>query len=77
VPDVGYELANEDGEIVATAELGWPQIKVGLLRDEEFQYTGQFIAAGWRTFPVAEVLADPESYIPCSLIEGMVQYENS
>ncbi len=58
-PEPGFELADEAGEIVAQAELAWPEWQVALLREEELEYEAAFVAAGWRTLPLAEVVEDP------------------
>lgn len=63
VPEVGYELMNAQGEIIATAELGWPALKIAWLREDEIEYSAAFIQQGWQTFPLSQVLAFPESYI--------------
>ncbi|MBI2876122.1 MAG: hypothetical protein HYY20_04505 [Candidatus Tectomicrobia bacterium] len=59
-----YELVDAQGEIVATAELGWEGLRVAFLREEERAYARSFEDAGWRAFPLVEAMADPESYIP-------------
>jgi DEAD/DEAH box helicase domain-containing protein len=34
--EAGYELTSEAGIIIATAELGWPELKIALLQQTEF-----------------------------------------
>lgn len=54
LPEVGYELADEAGEIVATAELAWEAARVAVLtaRDEEFR--AAFEARGWAVLSATE-----------------------
>jgi hypothetical protein len=47
-PTVGYELAGDDGCIVADAELGWPGARVAVVLSREFE--AAFRAAGWEVF---------------------------
>ena len=63
VPEAGYELANENGEIVAEAELGWPDINLAFLQTEQIEFSEVFKQYGWRTFPLKDVIADPENYL--------------
>ena len=63
VPEVGFELSEDTGRVLAEAELAWPGHKVAVLladRDEDF---AAFEAAGWRVFTetmpnLAEALAN-------------------
>jgi DEAD/DEAH box helicase domain-containing protein len=47
-PTVGYELAGDDGCIVAEAELGWPDARVAVVLSRDFD--AAFRAAGWEVF---------------------------
>lgn len=47
-PTVGYELAGTDGCIVGDAELGWPDAKVAVALNNDFEVA--FRAAGWQVF---------------------------
>lgn len=38
MPKAGYELTSEAGIIIATAELGWPELKIALLQQNELGY---------------------------------------
>jgi DEAD/DEAH box helicase domain-containing protein len=59
LPILGFELANEVGAIVAEAELGWPELRIAMLREDQRDFLTVFKAAGWRAFVAAEV-ANPE-----------------
>jgi len=67
-PEAGFELVDDKGEIVATAELAWAELKISFLLEEELLYRKAFEEAGWQVFPLSEVLADPDSII--SLHQG-------
>lgn len=62
-PEPGYELAGASGEVVGEAELGWPDRKLAVLLGEQSQWAEVFEAAGWRTVPLVEVLADIEAFL--------------
>jgi len=63
LPEAGYELQGADGEIIASAELGWETLKVAFLTDDEIEYQDQFMARGWKTIPMVEILNEPEKYM--------------
>jgi DEAD/DEAH box helicase domain-containing protein len=63
LPEAGYELCNEKGEIIAVAELGWPEQKVAFLLEEEMEYKQIFVSVGWRIAPLREVMVNLEQYI--------------
>ena len=67
VPEIGYELVNDQNEIVASSELGWADKKIAFLREDELDYATAFEKSGWKVFPINEVLANPESYIDLSI----------
>jgi DEAD/DEAH box helicase domain-containing protein len=49
LPQVAFELQDGQGEIVAEAELAWPERRVaGLLREQEV-FSAVFEASGWTT----------------------------
>lgn len=60
VPEVGFELQDPHGRIVATAELAWPDARIALLREDEMEYLGAFEGVGWRALPLAEGISDPD-----------------
>jgi DEAD/DEAH box helicase domain-containing protein len=49
-PEVGYELANERGKVIAEAELAWPGAKVAVLLTDDDQDV--WAQAGWCAFTV-------------------------
>jgi DEAD/DEAH box helicase domain-containing protein len=59
LPEPGFELCDEKDEIIATAELGWPDKKIAFLKDYEKEYEQIFDAKGWRTMALDAVIADP------------------
>jgi DEAD/DEAH box helicase domain-containing protein len=61
LPEPGFELTAEGGEIVATAELAWPDSRVAVLLDHEADYLNDFVAAGWRVFLAGTIQGTPES----------------
>jgi DEAD/DEAH box helicase domain-containing protein len=63
VPEAGYELAGLDGEIVASAELAWEELKIAFLIEDELACLYQFEQEKWRSYPMQEVLENPEKYI--------------
>ncbi|MEN8166456.1 MAG: hypothetical protein ABFR65_03145, partial [Pseudomonadota bacterium] len=54
IPTVGYELQNHDGEVIAEAELAWPEHRVAGLLDEQDEFLSIFQSAGWRAFRLDE-----------------------
>jgi DEAD/DEAH box helicase domain-containing protein len=53
-PEPGFELAGADGEISATAEFAWEELKIALLTPEEMKYQGIFEASGWKAIAISE-----------------------
>ncbi len=58
LPQPGYELQVETGEIIGIAELGWEALKIAFLTDEEMAYQNKFLEVGWKTVPLRDVLND-------------------
>ena len=52
-PQVGYELADSAGKVLAEAELAWPERKVAVLHGEEMD-AAAFAGAGWHVLCTAE-----------------------
>jgi DEAD/DEAH box helicase domain-containing protein len=50
LPEVGYELQDEQGRVCAEAELAWPSKKVAMLLPEQDGAKAEFVAQGWRVF---------------------------
>lgn len=63
IPEAGFELVCENNEIIASAELGWEDLKIAFLTDEEIQYQGRFLNFAWKTVPISEVLADTQKFM--------------
>jgi len=50
-PDcIGFELTNDQGEVIAEAEVAWVQEMVALLRDDQQVSREVFEAAGWKAY---------------------------
>jgi hypothetical protein len=54
-PEVGYELADTNGCIIAYAELAWPVYRIAVLLSDQEEFRDQFIANGWQ-------ILSPESF---------------
>jgi DEAD/DEAH box helicase domain-containing protein len=63
VPEVGYELEGQEGEVIATAELAWIELKIVFLLEEEQAFESKFNEAGWSANLLTEVLDNPEKYL--------------
>ena len=70
VPEAGYELVGENDEIIASAELGWEDLKIAFLTDDEIEYQSKFLNFGWKTVPLSEVLADTQKFTSIKDIYG-------
>lgn len=62
-PEPGYELAGGSGEVVATAELAWPNLRLALLLDSEPHSEAVFQAARWKTQFIAAVQINPHEFL--------------
>jgi hypothetical protein len=56
-------LVEEDGEVIASAELAWENLKIAFLTDEELGGIELFEQKEWRAHPLKDVLAEPERFI--------------
>jgi DEAD/DEAH box helicase domain-containing protein len=63
VPQFGYELENDRGEIVGEAFLAWIDQKVVMIFDEYESDQATFANAGWQAFLVSDFEQDPQSLI--------------
>lgn len=61
LPEPGYELAGTQGEVIATAELAWPDKKKACLRPGEMEQASEFTKQGWTVKPLGDVLGDREA----------------
>jgi hypothetical protein len=50
LPEVGYELQDEQGRVCAEAELAWPSKQVALTLPEQAEAGAEFVAQGWKVF---------------------------
>ena len=50
LPEVGYELQDEQGRVCAEAELAWPSKQVALLLPEQAEAEPEFVAQEWKVF---------------------------
>ena len=48
VPEVGFELLDTRGAVLAEAELGWPTYEVAVLLPDQDVHIAEFQRAGWR-----------------------------
>ncbi|MEB3174651.1 MAG: DEAD/DEAH box helicase, partial [Cyanobacteriota bacterium] len=61
LPEVGYELEDEDGgALTVPAELAWPESQIALFL-QETDWSG-FTDQGWSAYTLTTVQADPESF---------------
>lgn len=51
-PVVGFELLEERGRVVATAELAWPKQKLVLLLPGEYEHSSRFADTGWKVVQI-------------------------
>ena len=54
VPEVGFELEDGTGEIVAEAELAWPRERVAVLRDDQADERTTFSRADWHVYSIGD-----------------------
>ena len=53
VPEVGYELLDDKGRVVAESEMAWPAARVAVLLPDSGD-VAKFESAGWDCFVVTE-----------------------
>jgi DEAD/DEAH box helicase domain-containing protein len=58
VPEAGYELAADNDEIIAGAEIGWEDMKIALLTEDENEFQETFLNRGWYVFAISDMLND-------------------
>jgi DEAD/DEAH box helicase domain-containing protein len=61
VPEVGYELPDSQGVVVAEAELAWPRAKVCVLLVSQEEFAAAWAGAGWRPVLLASDWSDTVS----------------
>ena len=65
IPEIGLELVDEKGVVIADAELAWPTVKLAVLRLDQEDMENIWQAAGWTTLMLDEIY---------ELIEGQPWY---
>lgn len=63
LPQCGFELNNEQGEIIAEAFLAWPEVKCVIIFDEFDDDRTTFTQAGWNVFLNSELDKDIQSLL--------------
>ena len=61
VPEVGFELADGKGAVLAEAELAWPKERVAVLHGEQAENVAAFERAGWQAHLAEGDVAEPVS----------------
>ncbi|MFH1621629.1 MAG: DEAD/DEAH box helicase [Candidatus Omnitrophota bacterium] len=56
IPEVGYELQLDNGEIIAEAELAWESKKIAILSDKQNSYKEIFTQYKWKIFMIADAI---------------------
>ena len=63
LPEVGYELADERGHVIAEAEAAWPDRRVAILDSAQAESADRFVRAGWRWFSAETLLPDTDQVL--------------
>ena len=63
VAEAGYELIGKQGEVIAGAELGWEELKIAFLTEEQMMGRGNFEKMGWKTEAMENVMGAPNNYM--------------
>ena len=45
--NIGYEVEGPDGEVIATVEIAWPDLKIGFLTEEQLEDKEKLESEGW------------------------------
>ena len=53
--NIGYEVEGDDGEVFATVEIAWPDLKVGYLTDDQMNDKQKLEDAGWTIIDMLNV----------------------
>lgn len=51
---IGYEIEGDDGEVIATVEIAWPDKKIGYLTVEQLEDKEVLEAAGWKILSITD-----------------------
>jgi len=63
LPQPGYELSGPAGEVIAAAELAWPEFKLALLLESESGLSSTFLEECWTTQGFASVHGNPQEFL--------------
>lgn len=66
LPELGMELADDKGTVLADAELCWPAARMAVLRDDQVDLAPAWQDAGWQTWALDENMA---------CINGVIWYQ--
>jgi putative helicase len=53
--NIGYEVTGDDGEVVATIEIAWPEEKIGFMTAEQSEDREKMESIGWRILDLITV----------------------
>ncbi len=67
VPEVGFELESDTGEIIGEAELAWAEQKVALLTQAHLRFKDAFTSLGWWAVEIESVLDDQAGFLDRAL----------
>jgi DEAD/DEAH box helicase domain-containing protein len=70
LPEAGFELTDASGEIVATAELAWPDQMIAIVLERDADGVHRFEAAGWRVFNAASAVGAPDMILDLLPVAG-------
>ncbi|MDZ7697617.1 MAG: DUF1998 domain-containing protein [Deltaproteobacteria bacterium] len=63
IPEVGFEMTDETGEVIAEVELGWPDVKVAIIAEWQKDFQATLEGLGWRVYPLDDATDRPEDVI--------------
>lgn len=63
LPEPGFELPGEKGEVLATAELAWPEARLAILLPAEASSTDIFLSQNWTVLQQRELEGQLEAFI--------------
>lgn len=53
--NIGYEVEGDDGEVVATVEIAWPDKRIGFMTAEQAEDRDKLIKLGWRILNLLDI----------------------
>ena len=56
--EVGYELADASGGVIAEIELAWIEKKIGFMTEDQAEDIEKAKASGWKIFTVSDEIDD-------------------